>query len=412
MAALRQYVDVWRIPGGPVLLIVGIVARLGIGMTPLALLLLVEGVTDRYTPAAIAGGIYAVAGAAVSPVAGRLADRVGPSRVLLVTGTAHPVALTLLLLASRGGENALPLVFVASGVAGGTYPPLTAAIRGAWTSLTDPGGGRHHLRRTALAAETTLFEVVFVLGPLLVAGFVLVANPAAAIVAAAVLTLAGTITIARGAAMRAWRRHPHEGHARGLGPLRVPGFPALLVCVAGLGTAFGAAGVTVPAYGSAHSDGDSLGGVLLAVWAVGSAVGGVWFGTRRPVRNQARQFAVLLSLIAGSFAIFAVMPHPVALGVALVLGGATIAPALTVENNMVGRIAPGSMLNEAFTWVVTVAVAFTAVGGSTAGLIVDHAGGVPWAFLFAGAAVGVAAIVAGVPSGAIARADARAAYSS
>ena len=57
MAALRQYSAVWRIPGAPVLLVVGIVARLGIGMTPLALLLLVQQATDRYTPAAIAGGI-------------------------------------------------------------------------------------------------------------------------------------------------------------------------------------------------------------------------------------------------------------------------------------------------------------------------------------------------------------------
>ena len=42
MAALRQYSAVWRLPGAPVLLVVGVIARLGIGMTPLALLLLVQ----------------------------------------------------------------------------------------------------------------------------------------------------------------------------------------------------------------------------------------------------------------------------------------------------------------------------------------------------------------------------------
>src|SRR5690606_18110188 len=75
--AVRQYAAVWRLPGAPTLLVVGIVARLGIGMTPLALLLTIEHVTGRYTPAAAASGIYALAGAALSPVAGRLADRVG-----------------------------------------------------------------------------------------------------------------------------------------------------------------------------------------------------------------------------------------------------------------------------------------------------------------------------------------------
>jgi MFS family permease len=404
VAALGRYLAVWRSPGVPVLLVVGLIARLGIGMTPLALLLLVEEVTGRYTPAAIAGGIYAVAGAALSPVAGRVADRIGPSRVLLVTGVAHPMALIVLLAATAA--EALPMVFAGSALAGATYPPLSAAIRGAWNSLTDPGGGRHHLRGAAMAVETSLFELVFVFGALLVAGFVLVASPAAAIVGVAAVTLGGTVAVARGRAMRGWRRHPDEARTRGLGPLKVAGFPALLVCAAGLGTAFGAAGVTVPAYAAAHSAGDSLGGVLLAVWALGSAVGGIWFGALRPARNQARQFALLLGALAATFAVFPLMPNPVALGLALAVGGATIAPALTVENNMIGRIAPASMLNEAYTWAVTVAVAFSAVGGSVAGLIVDQPGGVPWAFLFAGAAVGAAAVVTAMPSGAIARADA------
>ncbi|MET8351124.1 MULTISPECIES: MFS transporter [unclassified Micromonospora] len=407
MAALRQYLGVWRIPGAPMLLITGIIGRLGIGMTPLALLLVVEQVTGRYALAAVAGGIYAVAGAALSPVAGRIADRVGPSPVLLVTAVAHPLALIGLLLASRSGDDALPAIYLAAGIAGATYPPLTAAIRGAWNDLTGPGSDRYHLRNTALAAETSLFEIVFVLGPLLVAGFVLFADAAAALIGAAVVTLVGTTAVALGRVMRGWRPHSREHHARGLGPLRVGGFPALLVCVASLGIAFGAAGVIVPAYAGNYTadDPESLAGILLAVWGIGSAAGGFWFGVRRPSPNMTRQFAMLLAALAGTFVVFAVMPTPLALGVALVVGGATIAPALTLENTLVGRIAPTGMLNEAYTWVVTMSVAASAAGGAVAGLIVDHAGGVPWAFLFAGASVAVGAAVAALPAGPIARAE-------
>jgi MFS family permease len=197
VAALRQYLGVWRIPGAPILLVLGVIGRLGIGMTPLALLLVVEEVTDRYSLAAVAGGIYALAGAALSPVAGRIADRVGPTPVLLATAVAHPFALFGLLAASRSGAGNLGLIYLAAGVAGATYPPLTAAIRGAWNDLTAPASGRTHLRNTALAAETSLFEVVFVLGPLLVAVFVLVADAAAALVGAAVVTLVGTTAPAR-----------------------------------------------------------------------------------------------------------------------------------------------------------------------------------------------------------------------
>ncbi|HET6531809.1 MAG TPA: MFS transporter [Actinoplanes sp.] len=409
MAALRQYLGVWRVPGGRVLLIVGILGRLGIGMTPLALLLLVQDATGRYAAAGVAGGIYALAGAAVSPVAGRIADRLGPAPVLLITAVLHPVGLVALLVAVRGGADALPWIFTTSAFAGATYPPLTAAIRRAWTDMTDVGSGRHHLRPAAMAAETSLFELVFVLGPMLVAAFIVVTHDArAALIFAAAATLIGTGVIARLPVMRRWTAHPAEDTARGLGPLRAGGFPALLVCVAALGMAFGAAGVIVPAYAGYHGGGDSLGGVLLGIWGVGSAIGGIWFGTRRPAMALSKQFAWLLAAVGASFLVLAFMPNPLYLGIALVLGGATIAPALTVENNLVGRIAPAAMLNEAYTWVVTVSVGGSALGGAVAGTIVDRPGGLPWAFGFAAAVLALAALVAAIPAGPITRADERA----
>lgn len=410
MTALRQYLGVWQMPGGKVLLAVGIFARLGIGMTPLALLLLVEQATGRYAAAGLAGGVYALAGAALSPIAGRVADRIGPAPILLGTAVAHPLALVALLFASRGGAPAMPLIVAASAVAGATYPPLTAAIRRAWTDMTEVGSGQHGLRPAAMAAETSLFELVFVLGPLLVAALIVATgDPASALISAAVATFVGTVWIARLPVMRLWTRQAGGEATRGLGPLRVGGFPALLVCVSALGIAFGAAGVIVPAYAGQHGGGDSLGGVLLGIWGVGSAVGGIWFGTRRPAMALPKQFAWLLGGVAASFLVLAFMPSPLYLGIALVIGGATIAPALTVETNLVGRIAPAAMLNEAYTWVVTVSVAGSAVGGAVAGTIVDRPGGLPWAFVFAAGVLTFAALVAAPPSGPMARADERAA---
>ena len=409
MTALRQYLSVWHMPGGRVLLSVGILARLGIGMTPLALLLLVQQSTGRYAAAGLAGGVYALAGAAVSPIAGRLADRIGPSPILLATAVLHPLALVALVLAGRAGSDALRGMFGTAAVAGATYPPLSAAIRRAWTDMTDAGSGRHHLRGAAIAAETSLFELVFVLGPMLVAALVvLTADAATALLAAAGATFAGTLWIARLPVMRHWTRHESHDSTRGLGPLRVAGFPALMVAVVALGIAFGAAGVIVPAYASRHGGGEGLGGVLLGIWGVGSAIGGIWFGTRRPAMPLPRQFAWLLAGVALSFLVLAVMPSPLFLGAALVLGGALIAPALTVENNLVGRLAPSSMLNEAYTWVITMSVTGSAAGGAVAGAIVDRPGGLPWAFVFAAVVLAIAAVVAAVPHGSIARADRRA----
>ncbi len=224
------------------------------------------------------------------------------------------------------------------------------------------------------------------------------------------MTLVGTLIVALSPLMRQQRPHPSDVPAKGLGPLRAAGFPALLCCVGGLGIGFGVSNVTIPAFAAAHTDGDSqsLAGILLGIFAVGSAISGVWFGTRRPAHNAARQMAWLLGAVAASYLVFMVMPNPVALGVALVAGGSAVAPALTVQNTMVGRIAPASMLNEAYTWVVTVIVAATAAGGAVAGLLIDNFG-VPWAFLAGGTAVTIAAGVAAWPSGPIARAEAGAA---
>jgi Major Facilitator Superfamily len=406
--ALRPYLAVLRMPGARVLLVAGVLARLGTGMTPLALLLLVQQATGRYVLAAVAGAAYALGSGALSPVAGRLADRLGPARVLWVTAVAHPLALVALLLATRGPIGA---VFVAAGIAGATYPPLAAAIRGAWNRLTEPGGEHPHLRTAALAVETSMSELLYVLGPLLVAAFVIVSGPKAAIAGVAVVTLVGTATVAGGMAMRQWRPHPRGVATRGLGPLRLPGFAALMVCVAGLGAAFSAGAVAVPAFATTHAggrDAGGLAGVLLGVWGISSPIGGIWFGTRRPAMALHRQFAWLLGALSATFVVYALMPTPLALGVALLLGGATIAPGLTVEFSLVGRIAPASMMNEAYTWLVTVAVAASAVGSATAGVIVDQPGGVPWAFLFCGAVTGLAALVAGWPGGPLARADAQA----
>jgi MFS family permease len=405
VTAFRHYLEVWQLPGARVLLVVGIVARLGIGMAPLALLLLVQEATGRYAAAGLAGGAYALAGAALSPVAGRIADRVGSRPVLTVTAVVHPLALAGLLLASRGTAPALPLIVIASAIAGATYPPSSAAIRRAWTDMTDVTSGRHALRPAALAAETSLFELVFVAGPMVVSAFVVITGgPASAIVAAAVVTLGGTLWVARLPVMR-HRHNADAAAARGLGPLRAPGFPALLCCALALGVAFGSSGVGVPAYAEQHGGGAALGGVLLGVWGLGSAIGGVWFGTRRPAMALPRQFAALLTLVATSYVVLAVMPTPFTFGVTAVIGGAAIAPALTVANSLVSRLSPGHMLNESFTWMVTVSVAGSALGGAAAGVIADRPGGTPWAFIAAAGVLLLGALVAGWPAGPMARAD-------
>ena len=192
--------------------------------------------------------------------------------------------------------------------------------------------------------------------------------------------------LARSPILRRPGGRPMTARTRGLGPLLIPGFVPVLVCVASLSVAFGAVSVTVPAFASQHatSGGQSLAGILLAVWGLGSVIGGFGYGALRIApRRCPRQFGWLLAAVAVSIALLAVMPGPLALGAALAIGGITIAPALTVYTAIVGRIVPAGMRNEANTWLATVPFAGSSAGGAVAGLIVDHPGAVPWSFGFA-----------------------------
>ena len=408
--AMRKYAAVWRIPGAPLLLVAGVFARLGMGMTPLALLLLVHQETGRYALAGVSSGAYALSAAAVSPLVGRLVDRLGAPLVLSVTAVANPIALGGLLAAAQ--LHATAVIPVAAACAGITYPPLTATIRSAWIGLTE--AERSGLRQAALAVETSLFELVFVSGPLLVAVFVLVASASAAIAAAALVTLTGTLVLARSPVLRQPVRSGPAARTRGLGPLRVTGFGPLLVCVGSLGVAFGAVSVTVPAFAGQHvsSGAQSLAGLLLAVWGLGSGLGGFGYGVLRLAAPLPRQLAWLLAAVAVSTAVLAVMPGPPALGVALILGGATIAPTLTVYTAIAGRIVPAGMRNEANMWLANVPIVANSAGGAIAGLIVDHPGAVPWSFGLAAAVIAATVPVAAWPGGPITRADAGAAGAS
>jgi hypothetical protein len=59
--ATRRYGQLWRIQGAPVLLVFGLVGRLGISMEPLGLILLVQHATGRYAAAALASAAYTLA---------------------------------------------------------------------------------------------------------------------------------------------------------------------------------------------------------------------------------------------------------------------------------------------------------------------------------------------------------------
>ncbi|MGY1703953.1 MFS transporter [Geodermatophilus sp. SYSU D00697] len=382
---MRAYLSVWHLPSAPVLLVAGFAGRLPSAMVPLALLLMVQQQTASYAVAGLASATYGVAMAAMAPVLGRLADRRTPRPVLLGQAAAYPLLLTLLVAVVLGGAPT-PVVVATSAAAGAGTPLVSGAVRALW-SRVDP-----RVRPTAFALDATATELVFVAGPTVVAALAVLAGPAWAVGVAGVLAVAGALGIATSRAMRGWLPAPVAERTSPLATVLAPGMPRVLVSGSALMLGFGALEVAVPAFADAAGS-PGMSGVLLALWSLGSVAGGLWFGARVVSVSLPRQYRWLLLGVTIGLAPLTAASNPWVLGALLFLGGTAIAPTLTVQNSLVGALAPAHATTEAFTWLSTVATGASAVGAALGGALIEGPAGVSGSLVLAvvGAALAVTA---------------------
>ncbi|HET6739297.1 MAG TPA: MFS transporter [Kribbella sp.] len=360
---LKPYFHLIRRPGAGAFFAAGILGRMPISMIGLGIVILIAQESGSYGLAGAVSGVAVIAGALTGPIQGRLVDRFGQRGLILIGSVACTVGLAGLLVAVRGGA-ATWVLYVLSFVAGGTRPQVGSFVRARWTYLL----GRGRALQTAFALEAVGDEVVFIVGPVLVTTLATQASPYAALTAAGVLGLIGGIWLA---SLRA-SDPPGRGKPDGSEQAPLPWLSILLLSLIGLGLGATLGGAEVITVAFTTSKGKAgLAGVVLAIWAFGSLLAGLWYGSvhwRAPVERRLLFGTIALAITLSPLPWVNSIPL---LGVVLFCCGMTIAPTMVAVTACVEEWVPPERLTEAITWTVTGILLGVAPGNAAAGHAVD-----------------------------------------
>jgi MFS family permease len=337
------------------------IGRLPSAMAAVALPLALRREGSSYAFVGLAAGVFALAAAIGSPVAGRIVDRVGQVKVLAVTAAMS--AAGFIAIAVAPGSSLV--VLAGAALAGAATPPLEPCLRVLWPEIVpvDKLEG-------AYAIDSATQQLVFVAGPLVVVGCVTLTEPVAALWTQALLAMTGVAVFISAAPVRRWRADT-QSERHWLGPLRNMALVVLLLALSGAGFAIGTLNVLVVSYTERTP---FFGGapLLLALNAGASLVGVLVYGAlrwRMPLNRRLVWFAC--GLVVG-YGLLVLIPAPVYMAVLVVLTGLFLAPLLATSFALVGRLAPEGTKAEAFAWVVTLFACGTSIGSSVVGVVLDR----------------------------------------
>ncbi|MFF0294252.1 MFS transporter [Kitasatospora sp. NPDC004615] len=357
------YAALLRAPHVTRLLVGTLIGRLPAGMTALVIALALREAGTPYSRIGLATAAYAIAAAIGGPVLGRIVDLTGQPRVLLASATLAGGGYALLALAP-GSPVAAPL---GAAIAGLCMPPLEPCLRSLWPDVVE-----EKQLDTAYAFDSASQQILYVAGPLAVAGLAAAFSPSTALWTAAALGLLGSLVVATTAPARHWQAPPRAESAGLLGPLRSPGLVLLLLGLAGTGWAVGAQNVLFIAYAERHPGGLPGGaGTLLALAALAGLLGALGYGATAWKADTATRTWILALGMALGYLPLLLLPGPLPMAALAFLSGLGLAPLLAAAFILVAELAPAGTVTEAFAWLVTLFATGNAAGYAVSGALVD-----------------------------------------
>ncbi len=353
-------------------------ARFPNGMASLAILLHVEQQTGSYGAAGLVLAATSIGQAVAGPVTSRWMGAWGMRRVLTLTASVCILAVVGLALLPL----AIPGYMALGMLAGLSTPPVQSAVRTIYPKLVNSS------QLTPLfSLDASLQEIIWILAPVVITLVsTQVGTTEGLLLVATILVLGCGWFISSPELGRV--RIPRSRRAFGRVVLKPP---VMLATVIGF-LLIGACSAVEVGVVATFEHGSLEAGLVLAVFSVGSLIGGLSFG-HIPIGPWA--MARRLIIVTVGLALTMVMLNAFWLGGTLFLAGIGIAPALAVIFAITTASVKFSETAEAFGWAGTGQLIGAAAGSAIAGFLVDSTGGARGAYLAAAlfAIVGVVASV-------------------
>ncbi len=389
-----NYRAVFRAPGTARFCAAAVVMRFPIALYPFGLGLIVSASCGHYGFAGVLSGIYVIANGVGNPLLARVSDRYGQRRLLIPASVVHAAGAVLL---ASFVELKLPdwTLIGPTIVTGLAFLSVGSMVRARWSNVL---AGSPDLS-TAYSLESTLDEVVFVLGPLVATTVATLVWPPLVLYIGAALVLVGAVLFTRAPG----EPPPHPQGEKHPAALRTRGMPLLVLTAVCMGVIFASAEVTMVAFCGQHGH-KSLSGVPLAAFAGGSAVAGLLYGARKWARPILARYRLQCGVFGALTFVFLLAVNIPVLVLCAFVVGLGIAPALITTFGVVEQLVPAAALTEGLAWVITGLSVGYGVGAALVGAIADHHGA-RVAFVVTAAAGVLGALIAAVEYRALAGAS-------
>ncbi|MCU1728030.1 MFS transporter [Pseudomonas sp. 7P_10.2_Bac1] len=361
----NPYREIFSAPGSKAFCAAGMIARMPISMAGIGIITMLSQLNGSYWLAGAVAATFAMAIALLAPQISRAVDRYGQSRVLPGVAAVGVCGMLALLLCSH--LNAPDWTLFVCAIFAGCMPSMPAMVRARWSELYR-GSPKLH---TAFSFESVLDEVSFIVGPPISVGLSVALFPQAGPLAAAILLAVGVT------AFVLQRKTEPPVHPRTLENdvtvLRQGAVLLLMIALIGLGAIVGTVDVVSVAFAQ-HQGEPAAASIVLSVYALGSCIAGLVFGSLKLNMPLPRLF--LLGALATAITMVPLMwaNSIFTLATAMFVAGLFFAPTLITAMALVENIVAPAKLTEGLTWMITGLGIGVALGAVVGGWVIDAYG--------------------------------------